>query len=352
MIGSRGIRTALACCICISLTLPALADTKGGLHPAKPFSLPNVVGGIGFDDLNFSFALNRVLVPGGRTGRIFLIDPRKQAVDVIAGLTEDSSYVGGHGQSTTSVDFGDGHLFAIDRTSKKLVAIDSSSGKVVFAAALSSDPDYVRYVSLGNELWVTEPDAEIIEIFKFDRSPTPKLTAIDRVSVKGGPESLVIDRRTKRAYAHLWKGKTIAIDLTTRRIVAQWPNGCDASRGIALDEARGFLFAGCAEGRATVLDAKGNGAILGNTNAGAGVDIIAYAPGLQHLYIPGARSATLTVLQVDVEGKLVLLGTASTVPGAHCAVADNAGGVWVCDPDHGRLLFLKDEFPPRAAKPR
>src|SRR5262245_64587274 len=35
-------------------------------------------GGVGFDDLRFSTALNRLIVPGGRTGAIVLVDPRSE----------------------------------------------------------------------------------------------------------------------------------------------------------------------------------------------------------------------------------------------------------------------------------
>ena len=58
------------------------------------------------------------------------------------------------------------------------------------------------------------------------------------------PESLVIDPSRKRAYAHLWKGATVAIDIPSRAIVATWPNGCSGSRGIDIDEKRGFVFVG------------------------------------------------------------------------------------------------------------
>jgi hypothetical protein len=60
----------------------------------------------------------------------------------------------------------------------------------------------------------------------------------------------------ERAFTHLWNGKTLAIDLRKRKIVERWSNGCMGSRGIALDENRGFLFAGCDEGRLSVLDVK------------------------------------------------------------------------------------------------
>jgi hypothetical protein len=96
-------------------------------------------------------------------------------------------------------------------------------------------------------------------------------------------ESLVIDATRGRAYTHLWGGATVAIDVHTRAIAETWPNGCASSRGIALDEARGFVFAGCDEGKAVVLDAAQGGRQLSSLSAGAGVDddssfLVAHVP--------------------------------------------------------------------------
>src|SRR5262249_40852229 len=72
--------------------------------PATPsdqpvaIELPGGSGGIGFDDLQFSSRLGRVLAPGGRTGRLFLIDPKTLAVSFIEGFSPSESYGGGHGE--------------------------------------------------------------------------------------------------------------------------------------------------------------------------------------------------------------------------------------------------------------
>src|SRR5262249_44261185 len=148
---------------------------------------------------------------------------------------------GGHGEGTTSADEGRGVLFAIDRTAKKLDVIDPTAQTIVATAPPGADPHYVRYVEPPGEGWVTRPHAEQIEIFSLaaGANPAPKPSAV--IKVPGGPESLVIEKTRGRAYTHLWEKKTVAIDLKTRAVIAQWPNGCAGSRGIALDEARGFL---------------------------------------------------------------------------------------------------------------
>lgn len=308
-----------------------------------PIPIPGGEGGVGFDDLKFSLSLNKVLVPGGNTGQLVLIDPATQAITSIGTLRLQKDYRGGHGEGITSADEGGGFLFTIDRTALTVNVINPEKETVVSSAPLASGPDYVRYVEPARELWVTEPDQERIEIFSFSQNAEPGPYHVGFIAVPGGPESLVIDHARQRAYTHLWKGKTAVIDTKTHKVVEQWPNGCSGSRGIAVDVDKGFLFAGCAEGKAVVLDVN-TGEILGSLSTGAGIDVIGYNQKRSHLYLAGAASATLSILDISAEGVPKLLGMYDTVKGAHCAVGDHLGGIWVCDPDRGQVLLFKDQF--------
>src|SRR5205823_6201582 len=134
---------------------------------------------------------------------------------------------------------------------------------IVASAKLASSPDYVRWVETTSEVWVTQPDSDRIEIFSVPGGPAPKPAHVAFIAVKDGPESLVIDVTRKKAFTHLWKSASVVIDLRSRAVLSTWPNGCADSRGIALDARRGFLFAGCAEGKAVVLDIDHGGKQLG-----------------------------------------------------------------------------------------
>jgi YVTN family beta-propeller protein len=303
--------------------------------------------GIGFDDLRYSPSLHRVLVPAGRTGTLVLIDPSTHQRTAVTRLSLEAAYGGGHGVGTTSVDEGEGALYAIDRTSNEVVIIDPAARRVIARAKLGGSPDYVRYVAPTRELWVTEPDSDRIEVFSI----SPKRDALESVAsipVPGGPESLVIDAAGGRAFTHLWSGTSIVLDLRSRVISAKWPNRCNSSRGIAYDAGSHFLFAGCAEGKAVVMDAAHGGAVLAVASAGDGVDIIDYDPVRRHLYVPGGRSATMTIFSVAANGALAPLAITPTVRGAHCVTTDGKDA-YVCDPDGGRVLVIHDSFP--AAKP-
>lgn len=323
---------------------PALA-APAAHENLSTIALPGGSAGIGFDDLGFSRALGRVLVPAGGTGSLDLVDPASGAVTVIGGLGAPGTFGGGHGEGLTSVDEGFESLFAIDRTGQRLVVVDPRSKRAVASVALASGPDYVRHVASTGEVWITEPDADRIEIFRLGRAERARPEHEAFLKIAGGPESLVIDAGRGRAYTNLWTDTTLAIDLKSRSVVGRWKNGCGGSRGLALDPDRALLFVGCQEGKGVTLDASHEGKMLASLEVGAGVDIIAFSPKLAHLYLPGARAATLTILGVSSEGHLALLGTERTAPGAHCVVADDSGNAYVCDPHGGRLLVIQDRYP-------
>jgi hypothetical protein len=325
--------------ISLLLWLIACAQTPEG----TPVDLPEGSPGIGFDDLRYSAVLDRVLVPSGRTGRLNLIHPDTLAVTSIGGFSATAEYSGGHDDGPTSVEEAIGRLYVTDRTSQALVGIDPVSGAMASRVGLSAEPDYVRFVAARNELWVTEPSADQIEIFALDSVGTPSPEAT--IAVENGPESLVIDALRGRAYTHRWQRTTVAIDISTRAIVAEWPNGCAASRGIALDEARGWLFSGCNEGTAALLDVENDGRLASSIDRGSGFDVMGYNPALGHLYLAGGACGCLVTVGTTAQGQLEFLDRQSAPRSTHCAAADNAGHAWVCDPDGGRIWRVTDRHP-------
>lgn len=326
------------------LVFVACASCRGAPDGAA-VNLPNGSAGIGFDDLRYSAALHRVLAPAGRTGMLALVDPGSLAVSTVGGFSATDSYDGSHDFGATSVDEGGGLLFVTDRSSMQLDVVDPRASAIVARADLGASPDYVRYVAATSEVWVTEPAASRIEIFSVSRATTPSVTSVGAIAVGNGPESLVVDQRAGRAYTHRWQSSTVVLDVRSRAVLDEWPNGCAASRGLAVDEARGFFYAGCDEGTVSVLDASHGGRLLSSMARGAGYDVIGYSPALGHLYLAGAPCSCLAVLGVSSAGALSFLGRFQATPSTHCAAADDEGHAWVCDPDGGRLLRVDDPYP-------
>jgi DNA-binding beta-propeller fold protein YncE len=309
-----------------------------------PVALPNGSSGIGFDDLRYSPSLHRVLAPAGRSGNLALIDPDSLEVSVVSGFGTSNDYSGGHDDGATSVDEGRGFLFVTDRTARKLFVVDAAAKKIVGSAPLGAGPDYVRYVATTDEVWITEPGAERIEVFTLPKTGAVTPVSTATIRVQNGPESLVVDAKNGRAYTHRWQSSSVVIDVKTRAPVAEWKNGCASSRGLAVDEAHGFFFVDCLEGTVSVLDAR-DGRILSSIARGSGFDVMGYNPKLGHLYLAGTSCACLVVLGVSSAGRLSFLGRFHATSSAHCATADDRGHAWVCDPDGGRLLRVNDPYP-------
>ena len=327
------------------LLLLQAAATAPRAPAGVPITLPGVTGGIGFDDLQLSPATGLVLVPGGRSGKLFLIDPKTRAVSEIGGFSPTGGkFAGGHGEGITSVAEGGGRLYVTDRTSLSLLVVDPATKSIVGRTKLAASPDYVRWVAPRGEIWVTEPDKDQIEVFTAsDPGGAPVHAAL--IPVPGGPESLVVDAARGRAYAHLWKGKTVALDVAARKIAETWDNRCEGSRGIALDESKHFVFAACSEGRVVTLDAAHGGRIAGDVKTRAnGVDLVDYDPARHHLYVPGGKSASLSFVAVAPDGSLSEIGSSASPASGHCAVADRQGHAYVCDPPGGRVVVFDDPY--------
>jgi DNA-binding beta-propeller fold protein YncE len=293
--------------------------------------LPSGKPGIGFDDLQYSPRLKKVLAPAGRSGKLDLIDPATGAVTSIGGFSTDKSFDGGHDFGITSVADTGSALAVTDRSSGELVLIEGD--KIATRTKLASGPDYVRWVPATKELWVTEPEAEQIEVF----SAAGKSLA--KIAVKGGPESLAIAGNT--AYTHLWKGQTVEIDVTRRAITATYKNGCGGSRGIAVDDKNGLVFAGCSDGTLTAMK---HGKVVAKVKPIDGQDIIAWSPSKRHLYLAGSTSADMAIVKVGDDGKLTVLGKGAGAKGGHCVTTDDAGHAYVCDPAGGRLIVNADSY--------
>lgn len=317
-----------------AILLVLLACSSAVAGSPKTIDLPAGKPGIGFDDLQYSWRLKRVLVPAGRSGNLDLVDPATGNVaTVIGGFSTAKSFDGGHDFGITSVADTGSVLAVTDRSTDEIVLVDPERTKITKRAKLAGGPDYVRFVRASNELWVTEPDADQIEVFSAD------LKSLAKIAVKGGPESLAISGGI--AYTHLWDGSTVEIDVAKRAIIATYKNGCGGSRGIAVDDTRGLVFAGCADGKVTVLR---KGKLVAELKPVDGMDIIAYSATKKHLYLAGSKSADMAIVGVGDDGALKLLGKGAGASGGHCVTTDDAGHAYVCDPAGGRLVVDVDPY--------
>jgi hypothetical protein len=326
-------------------TGPALAVDAG----SAPVPMPGGSGGIGFDDLRFSATLSMLLVPAGRTGDLDLVDPSSEGVVSVTGFSSEPTYGGEDTFGVTSADEGNALVYAVDRTSKMLAVVDPKGRTILAQTTLAATPGYVRYVAPTNEVWVTEPAMQQVEIFTLGTSPSTAPAHAATIGVGGGPESLEIyvppgaPDAGKRAYAYTnTSSATVEIDVAARSVSASWPNGCATSRGIAVDSANGWVMVACEEGMVVVLSTQG--ATLGTATVGAGLDQIAYDPQTLRLYVPSPTAAAMSVVSLGTNGAPKVLGSVLTRNDTHCAVTNGGGSVYVCAPSEGAILFIQDPF--------
>src|SRR3569623_119935 len=87
-----------SCLLILVACAPAVAGTP------RAVELPAGKPGSGFDDLQYSPRLGRVLVPAGRSGNLDLIDPATGKVaTTIGGFSSARTFDGGHDFGLTSV---------------------------------------------------------------------------------------------------------------------------------------------------------------------------------------------------------------------------------------------------------
>jgi hypothetical protein len=111
---------------------------------------------------------------------------------------------------------------------------------------------------------------------------------------------------------------------------------------VALDEPRGLLFVGCADGDVVALDVT-TGAVRDRLHVGQSIDHVAFSATRRHLYVPDTDRADMTILGVSRTGELTELGRISTVRGTECVTTDERGHVYLCDPTRGAIVVVADD---------
>ncbi len=344
-----------------------------------PFNTP-----ISYDDFGYDAHLNRVIIPSGETGDVALIDPTSMATRIISGFstqTDPNNPVVG----TSSAAVAGNYMFGLDQHTQSIKTVDLATGSIVASTPLQDAPDYIRYVSAASELWVTEKASNQIEIFSMSEDIPPVLRSTGDIQVPNGPEALIIDDARGLAFTNRPKQSlTDVIQVMTHSVIREWGNGCSAARGMAIDEADGYLFVACNEGKLVMMDINNDGYQITSQTYGGKLDFVTYNPNLHHIYLPSTSSGVLAIFQLqsllvtpqpttttvlgttptasstatpgftptpNIRTSLFLLGTADTAVKSKCVTTDNNNNIYVCDPTHGQVFVIHDTFPDQSNLP-
>jgi hypothetical protein len=329
---------ALACCAAAG----ALADPapKAQLTVTQ-LKLP---GGppVSMDYLAFDAGTGRLWIPAGNTGRVDVLDTASGKLEAIEGLATEQHGPRTAGPSAASV--GDGVAFIGNRAGAQVCAFDAKTLAKRSCLPLGVGPDGVQYVPATKEVWVTTPHHKSVTL--LDAKDPGALKLAGQVTFEGEPEGYALDPQRGLFFTSLEdKNETLAVDVKTRKVVAQWKSGCSEKgpRGLAIDPAREQLLLGCNEAQVRIFSyAKGKeGALLGTFAAGAGVDNIDYLPSRHLLYVAAGAEGTLSVAEVSEAGAAKQVGQASTGKGGRSVFVDAAGTAYVPDSGGGALWVAK-----------
>ena len=332
----------------LPLILILLADAAVAAPAPAPAPAPEATtlalpGGppVGMDYLAFDPATGRLWIPAGNTARVNVLDTKSGKLEAVEGFATEKRGERTAGPSSASA--GEGHVYVGNRAGSQVCAVDAKTLARQGCLTLASSPDGLQYIAATKELWVTTPRDKSVTVLDLKDPAAPK--AGGKIAFEGEPEGYAIDAGRGLFYTNLEdKDLTLAVDARTRKIIATWKPACGESgpRGLALDEARRYLFVACAAGKVKVLDAGKDGALLGElTLGGGGVDNIDWSPARKLLYAASAKAGTLVVAKVSEQGKPEALFTAKTATGGRSAFVDGDGTAYVPDSPGGRLLVVK-----------
>ncbi len=317
---------------------PALAEATAqpSASPAHAVSLLGRAadGGVSMDYLGYEATTDTVWAPGGNTGRVFVVDAQSEQVQVVEGFP--TREVKGRVVGPSSVTFAPHAAYVGNRADASVCAVDLSTRKRAACVTLDVPPDGLAYVGATKEVWATLPRSKSIAVLAASVSG---LSEKVRVQLDGVPEGYAVDLRRGRFYTNLEdKDETLALDLTTRAVVARWKTGCGGKgpRGLALDAESGLLFVACTDGFVGLLLER-NGFQVAGLVTGAGVDNPDILPGPKRLFAASGGTGMLSFVAYDDQGRLRLLRRLATAPGVRVVVADKRGKAFAADSAAGCL---------------
>jgi DNA-binding beta-propeller fold protein YncE len=333
----------------------AQAAPSSSDYELKRIPLPGATGAVALDYFAYDRATGKLWVPASNIGSVDVIEEKTDGVSQVTGFQTGEIERRGRKITVgpTAASIGNGVVYIGDRGDSTLCIIDAKTlarGECVPLASSSTDgkitPDGVVYVAATRELWVTTRSApagdsaaaKSLQI--FDASDPSHLKWKTKIPLDGLAEGYAVDNGRGLFYTNVEDtGTTVAIDARTHKVVAKWNVGSADLQGLALDTARGFLFVACAD-HVVSVNAAHDGKILDSLQTGAGLDNIDYSPEQKVLYSAASLAATLTIADVDNQGKFHLKATIPTVKGARGVVAAKGDTAYLIDPAEGCILKL------------
>jgi DNA-binding beta-propeller fold protein YncE len=325
---SRGLVTA-ACVLFVAVGL-----TAAGYHITKRISIP---GDTGWDYITADTEGRRLYVPHGTEVVVLDLDTGA-AVGKIAGLRD------AHGVAVAR-EVGRGFVDASDPGS--ITIFDLKTLAVIEKVRVGDDPNGIIY------------DPTTHRVFSADRG-SKRVTAIDVTTGKVVATTENLNGRTEHLAAdgngHVFlnmqdRGTVLKLDASDVKVMNTWPlAGCGQPSSMDIDRAHMRLFIGCRSGQLAVVDGL-NGKIVATQPIGQGVDALEFDPGKGLIFVStGGGEGTLSIFHEDAPDKYSLVENVKTLTGARTMAIDRkTGTVYLPVADRGPTPAPTAENPrPRA----
>src|SRR5438874_9684937 len=322
-------------------------------YELTPISLPGASGVVALDYFAYDRSTGKLWVPASNTGNVDVIEENSGAVSQVAGFKTGEVELRGRKVplGPTAVSVGDGVVYVGNRGDSSLCVIDAQTLKrgeclqVAPPSAGPGAPDAVVYVAATKELWITTgaPPIGVASADKaiqvFDVSEPRHLKLKLKIPLDGSAEGYAVDNQRGLFYTNIEEaGKTVAIDVRSHKVVAEWKVHDDL-QGLTLDSARGFLFVACGD-HVVSLDVAHDGRLIDSLVTGPGLDNIDFSSDQKLFYAAASVTATLSIIEAGDDGKFHLKALVPTVKGARGVVAGKGETAYLIDPAEGRILKL------------
>src|SRR6266550_313417 len=252
----------------------AQSPTPNSHYELKRINLPGANGVVALDYFAYDRATGKLWVPASNTGSVDVIDEKTDVVSPITGFPAGEIERRGKKITVgpTAASIGDGVVYIGNRGNATLCVIDAKTFTRGECVPASPDrdvtPDGVLYVAATHEVWITTrptlgaDPAAAKSLQVFDASDPQRLKWKSKIPLDDLAEGYAVDNDRGLFYTNIEEpGKTVAIDVRSHKIVAEWNPGSSDLQGLALDSARRFLFVACGD-HVVSIDAGHGGKVL------------------------------------------------------------------------------------------
>lgn len=302
-------RRLLAIGVAFSVVAAGLA--AGGYRVTKRISIP---GDTGWDYITADTDGRRLYVPHGI--EVVVLD-----LDTGATVGTITGQRGLHGVAVAR-DVGRGFISATDPGS--VTIFDLKTLAVLDKVRVGDDPNGIIY------------DPTTKRVFSADRG-SKRMTAIDATTGKVAATSGDLGGRTEHLAAdgdgHVFlnmqdRGTLLRIDAHDLKVLDTWPlAGCGQPSSMDIDRAHRRVFIGCRSGLLAVVDGT-SGKIVATQPIGPGVDALEFDAARSLIFVStGGGDGVLSIFHQDDADTYSLVENVKTLPGARTMALDHKTGM-------------------------